>query len=162
MILEIKKYGDPILEKETEEVKELTLGIHRLITDMIETMYHVQGVGLAASQVGISKKIAVVDIGEGIKVLINPKILKAEGSQKEEEGCLSLPRINLNIKRAKEIEYETLDKHNQIIRKKAKGLLARVIQHEIDHLDGKLIIDKVGFWERRKLRNLLKDIKEKK
>jgi peptide deformylase len=158
MILEIKKYPDPILRKKCEEVKEITPEVKKLIEDMIETMEKNEGVGLAAPQVGILKRIIVVETPEAPKGFINPQIFK-KSKEKEimEEGCLSFPGLFLKIKRAKEIEIEALDENGGKI--KAEGILAKILQHEIDHLDGILFIDKISFWQRLKLRRQLQKFK---
>jgi len=166
-ILEIKKYPDQVLRKKCQEVKELTEEIKKLSQDMIETMIINQGIGLAASQVGVLKRIIIVypistDAPEEIvakkpQVFINPKIIR-KGRETEigEEGCLSFPGLFLKIKRAKEVEIEAVNKKGEKISFKAKGLLARVFQHEIDHLDGILFIDRLSFWQRLKLKGRLK------
>ena len=104
-------------------------------------MRHFAGIGLAAPQIGISKKLIVADIGDGPVMLANPKILKTKGAGKMEEGCLSIPGINVIIKRAEEVIVNGLNEKGKVIELKAQGLLARVLQHEIDHLNGRLIID---------------------
>jgi len=146
----IKKYPDPILRKKSEEVKEINEEVRRLIRDMFEIMYKNQGVGLAAPQIGVLKRIAVVDIGSGPQVFLNPKILKKKGKEISEEGCLSVPGVFLRIKRAKEIEVEALNEEGESFRLRATDLLSRCLQQEIDHLNGILIIDRVSFWEKLK------------
>lgn len=155
-LLEIKKYPDPVLNKKCRKLEDFNK-LEKLFQDMTETMYHHEGVGLAATQVGIDKRIFVIDIGEGLLYLANPRIIKKSNQQvSNEEGCLSLPGINLNIKRAKWIELEAYSlNENQPVEIKADDLLARVFQHEIDHLNGILIIDRVSFWQKiRVLRKL--------
>lgn len=160
-LLKIRKYPDLILKKKCETVKKITKKIKNLGQDMVETMIENQGIGLAASQVGELKRVIVAQIEKGSEIFINPKIIK-KGKETEvlEEGCLSLPGLFLKIKRAKEVEVKALDSEGRGIKMKAKGLSARVIQHEIDHLDGILIIDKIGFWQRWKIKDRLKEIKE--
>ena len=159
MILEIKKFKDPILRKKSEEVKEITDEIKKLTEDMKETMDRNQGVGLAAPQVGINKRIIVINpelANSDVFALINPKITKkSKETETEEEGCLCFPGLFLKIKRAKEIEIEVLNINGEKIKIKAQGLFARVLQHEIDHLDGILFIDRLGFWQRWKIRKKL-------
>ncbi len=154
MILKIRKYGDPILGKKAEEVKETTPEIKELILNMMEMMQKEHGVGLAAPQVGVAKRIIVVETGNGPDVFINPKIIK---KSKEkiimEEGCLSFPELYFKIKRAKEIKVQTENINGKELEIKAEGLLARIFQHEIDHLDGILFIDRISFWKKLKLRN---------
>ena len=118
---------------------------------MLLTMYTFNGIGLAAPQVGSSFQIIVADIGEGVVKLANPRIIKSKGEDRLAEGCLSLPDINVQIKRPYEILVEGLNDKGQRIEIKAKGLLARVIQHEIDHLRGRLIIDYLGLIDKMKL-----------
>jgi len=149
-MFEIKKYGDPILRKKTRPVGEVNEEIRKLIDFMVQAMYQHKGVGLAANQIGLDLQLAVLDAGNGLKVLINPKVISAKGKKIEEEGCLSFPGIFFKIKRPKTVEVETLDKTGQLIIIKAKDLEARAIFHEIDHLNGKLIIDYAGFWQKLK------------
>ena len=153
MILEIKKYPDPILRKKSKEVKEITPEIKQLARDLIETMLKSEpvGIGLAAPQIGISKRVIAVQTDSGPAVFVNPKIIKKSREKDSmEEGCLSLPEIWLNVKRAKEIEIETLDINDKKMRIKADGVFARILQHEIDHLNGILIIDKLNHWQKLK------------
>lgn len=148
MILEVKRYKDPVLKKRAVEVKKIDERIKNLVKDMLETMYVHQGVGLAAPQVGISERIAVVDIGDGPKVFINPKILKKTGRQISEEGCLSVPGIFLKVKRAEKIVVEALNEKGEKFKLEVNGLLARCLQQEIDHLNGFLILDRLSFWQK--------------
>jgi len=158
-ILEIKKFNDPVLRKKCEKVKEVDKKVIKLIVDMVQTMKEGQGIGLAAPQVGVSKRVIVVQTdlgGQRILALVNPKIIKkSQEKEMDEEGCLSFPGIFLEIKRAKEVEIEGLDIKGKKIKLKAKGLLARVFQHEIDHLDGILFIDRISFWQKLKIRKKL-------
>jgi peptide deformylase len=156
MILEIKKYPNPILRKKSEKVEKVTPEIKKLIEDMTEAMEKNDGVGLAAPQIGELKRIIVIKTNQGPKAFINPKILnKSRKTETLEEGCLSFPGLFLRIKRAKEIEIEAFDEKSKKI--KAEGILAKVLQHEIDHLDGILFIDKISFWQKLKIRNKLKN-----
>ncbi len=160
-ILPIKKYPEPILRKISEEVKEVTPEIKKLIEEMIETMIKSNGIGLAASQVGVSKRVIVAATQKGPLVFINPKILrKSKETELGEEGCLSFPGLYLKIKRSKWVEVEAIDINGRKIRlgieEPLSGvMLSRIIQHEIDHLDGILIIDRISFWQRRKIREKL-------
>lgn len=162
MTKEIKKYPNPILREKCEEIKEITEEVKNLGRDMIETMTENQGIGLAASQVGELKRIIVVypikdrsqEISPEVKpqLFINPKIIKkSRETEIDEEGCLSIPEIRLKIKRARGVEVETLDINGKKIQIKAEGLPARTFQHEIDHLDGILFVDRISFWQRLKL-----------
>lgn len=139
--MKIVKFPNRILASKSKPVEAVKDEERVLIDNMIETMYLNQGVGLAAPQVGIPKRIIVVDVGEGPMELINPAIIKREGLEAGEEGCLSIPGAMVKIKRAKKILYRALTKYAKTVEAEASDLLARAIQHEIDHLDGRLIID---------------------
>jgi len=144
---EIKKYPDPVLRKKAEEVKEITPEIKTLIEDMKETMINGDGAGLAAPQVGILKRIIIVDAGKGPLAFINPEIIrKSKETQVIEEGCLSFPGLFLKIKRAREVEIEAESEKGEKIRLKANGIFPAIFQHEVDHLDGILFIDRISFW----------------
>ena len=136
---------DEILKKKSRDVDTIDEKIQTLIDDMIETMYKFNGVGLSAVQVGILKRVVVIDIddGTGVKVLINPKITKTKGEQEVEEGCLSFPNQYAKMIRPKEVTVEALDRNGKKITIKAKDLLAQAIAHECDHLDGIVFIDKM-------------------
>ena len=152
-ILKIKKYPDPILRKKCQEVKEVTEEIKNLGWDMVETMKKNEGIGLAAPQVSELKRIIVVRTEKGPQVFINPKIIKkSRETIIDEEGCLSFPGLWLRIKRAKRVEIEALNENGEKISLKAEGLPARVLQHEIDHLDGILFIDRLSFWQKLKIK----------
>ena len=143
-LMQIRKIGDPVLRSKAKKISTLTKKTNDLIDNMFETMYAEDGVGLAAPQVGILKRIAVVDIREGNKiVLINPEIIEEEGKAIREEGCLSIPGETGNVIRSEKIKVRSLDREGNEIEFEAEGLEARAIQHEIDHLDGILFIDKV-------------------
>ncbi|MCX5666342.1 MAG: peptide deformylase [Candidatus Omnitrophica bacterium] len=139
--MEIKRFPDPVLRRKGEDVKSIGKSEKKVLSDMAETMYLKGGVGLAAIQVGIHKNMVVIDIGDGIMKMVNPVILKREGSEVQEEGCLSVPEKCINIKRSKKVVVDYLNEDGQAVRLSAEGLLARVVQHEIDHLFGKLIVD---------------------
>lgn len=159
-ILDIKKEKDPILRKKAEGVKDFNDQIRTLISDMKETMDKNKGVGLAAPQVGISKRIIVVNTPEGVMGFVNPKITKmGERTSFEEEGCLSLPGLYLKIKRAGEVEIETLDESGKKIKIQVKDIVARIFQHEVDHLNGILIVDRYGKFNLvlEKIKNFLKN-----
>ncbi len=161
-VLVIKKYGDPVLRDHAKIVKEIDDSLRDLVQNMLATMYHFGGAGLAANQVGELKRVAVVDIGEGPLILINPKIIKKSWQRETaEEGCLSLPGLVLKVRRPKQIEIETFQlADGKRVKIKAKSLLARAIIHETEHLDGILIIDKLYFWQRAKFKKQLAEIKE--
>lgn len=156
-ILEIKEYGDPVLREKALPVEEVTPEILNLIKDMTETMYTASGVGLAASQVGVPKRIILVDGEEdGLIVLINPMIIKSEGEIVAEEGCLSVPDIYSQVKRSLKVTVKALNQNGDPIEITKEDLTARALQHEIDHLDGILFIDRMGRMERQMLLNKLK------
>ena len=142
----IRQDGDEILRKKSKEVEQIDDKIKELVEDMIETMHKYNGVGLAAPQVGILKKIAVIDLyeeGNGPVTLINPKIIKEEGKQTVDEGCLSFPNKFAKVVRPKKVVVEALDKDGKKIKIEAEGLFAQAISHEVDHLNGELFIDKI-------------------
>ena len=134
--------GDPVLRKVCRPVGEITDRIQVLIDDMIETMNEAQGVGIAAPQVGVLRRIFIVDIGDGPIVLINPEILEMSGEQEDMEGCLSVPGKAGNVKRANYVKIKGLDREGNEVIHEGTELLARAFQHEYDHLDGILYIDK--------------------
>ncbi len=149
MVLEIKKYPDPILKKKAKSMKEIGDRERELVKNMLQAMYASEGVGLAAPQVGILKRIVVVDIGKGPRVFLNPKIIeKSGGKEISEEGCLSVPEKFLKIKRWKEIKVKAQDEQGKEFEIKATGLLSRCLQQEIDHLNGILVLDRVSFWQK--------------
>lgn len=135
--------GDAILRKTSKEVKEVTPKVRELIDDMLETMYESNGVGLAAVQVGILKRIVVIDVGEGPLVMINPQIVQTEGSQTGDEGCLSVPGKAGQVTRPMKVTVRYMDEDGEQYELEGEELLARAICHECDHLDGKLYIDLV-------------------
>ena len=159
MILDIVKYPNKILTKKTKRVGAVDAEIKKLIDNMVETLYAKRGAGLAANQVGASKQIIVVDDsrGEGnVKVLINPKIISKKGAEIMIEGCLSFPGLELEIKRPEKIEVEYFDRRGQAQKIKASELLARIICHEVDHLDGKTMLDRLPLLKRLKLKRQLR------
>ena len=142
-IRNIRIMGDPILEKVCKEVKEVTPRIKELIEDMLETMYDANGVGLAAPQVGVLKRIVVIDVtGEDPIVLINPRILETSGEQTGGEGCLSLPGQSAPVERPYYVKAKAMDREGNEFIIEGEELMARALCHEIDHLDGILYIDK--------------------
>lgn len=140
---EIRTQGDPVLEKVCKPILEVTPKIVELIDDMIETMYEANGVGLAAPQVGILKRLVVIDVGEGPIVMINPTIVLAEGEQTGSEGCLSLPGKGGNVTRPNHVIARFYDEEMNECEVEGTELLARAICHELDHLDGHLYVEKV-------------------
>ena len=154
--LKIRFYGDPCLETKSKPVKEVGPVERMLIAAMFETMVACKGVGLAAPQVGINEQIFVVDTGKEAFAVINPKIIKSIGSEVMEEGCLSIPRVLVDVKRAKSVLVEFTDGENHRVRAQLNGLLAKVFQHEYDHLQGKLILDYLAPKDRTKILVLMK------
>lgn len=144
-IRNIRLEKDEILKKKSREIEVIDDKIQTLIDDMIETMYKYNGVGLAAVQVGILKRLVVIDIedGEGVRVLINPKIISTKGEQEVDEGCLSFPNQYAKVVRPKEVTVEALNRSGKKITIKAKDLLAQAICHELDHLEGITFIDQM-------------------
>ncbi len=151
-VLEIRKFPDSILRKKTGRVEKIDANLHRLIDDMVETMHAAPGVGLAANQVGASLQVAVIDLSaredktqrHPLIVLINPELLSMEGSLSEEEGCLSIPEYSETVKRAAKVKVRAQDKSGKVYELNAEGMLAKALQHEIDHLNGLLFIDRIS------------------
>lgn len=143
MIRKIIRFPNPVLRKKSKAVKRITPQIIRLIDDMIEAMHAAPGIGLAAPQVGESVRVFVADIGEGPIALVNPKIIEKNGSQTFIEGCLCLPGVEAPIERASFVIVTGLARSGKSVKIEAEGLLATVLQHEIDHLDGFVFIDRV-------------------
>ena len=139
-VLEIVTYPDPILLREAKAVPRVTRRVRRLARDMLETMYDASGVGLAAPQVGVQQRVIVVDVGESPIILVNPKITAAEGEQVGLEGCLSLPDLVGEVRRAEWVVVSGLNRRGRPITVEGEGLLARAFQHEVDHLNGILFI----------------------
>jgi len=137
----IVKDPDPVLREISKPVTEITPRIHKLLDDMAETMYDAEGVGLAAPQIAILKRVVVIDVGEGLLEMINPEILEKDGEQVGPEGCLSIPGILGKVKRAERVKVKFLDRNGKEIVLEGTGLLSRAIQHEIDHLNGVLFTD---------------------
>src|SRR5579863_93264 len=165
MIYPIIKFGDPVLERPAEPVTVFYDDLRRLIDDMFESMYEARGVGLAAPQIGISKRLAVIDITfkedpDAKLVLANPEILHAEGKHTQPEGCLSIPEFREPVKRAQKVTIRAQDAHGKWYEKTGEDLLARAFLHETDHLNGKLYISHISGLKRdlmkRKIRKLIK------
>jgi len=165
-VLEIKKYPERVLKEKTTRVADINGDIQRLIDDMIETMYAAKGVGIAANQVGVSKRLCVIDVSAAddktpLIVLINPDIIERKGSIEDEEGCLSLPEYRTKVKRAEEVLVRGFDRKGKPLEIEGRELLARALQHEIDHLEGMLIIDRISpikreFFKKRYKKNQVK------
>ncbi|HVT38941.1 MAG TPA: peptide deformylase [Gemmatimonadaceae bacterium] len=149
-LLSIRVLGDPILRRATTAVQSFTPGLQQLIDDMFETMHAARGVGLAAPQVGRSERLTVVDVHGARHVLINPEVIEREGSLKWEEGCLSIPEIYGDVVRAARVVVRALDREGSPFEVEGTELLGVCLQHEIDHLNGKLFIDHLSFLKRQK------------
>jgi peptide deformylase len=148
-LLEIKKYPEKILKQKATPIEAVDGDVHRLIDDMIETMYAARGIGLAANQVGVSKRLCVIDTSGSderseLIVLVNPVIVEKEGAEESDEGCLSIPGYLPVIKRSAKVIVNGLNRGGKPVQLEATGLLSRALQHEIDHLDGLLIIDRIS------------------
>ncbi len=165
MILRIRKYGDPVLETKAEPVTAFDGELRQLAADMFETMYANKGIGLAAPQVGVLKRLTVIDPSAGEDeaaklILVNPEILVKEGTQIGEEGCLSIPGFREDVKRAYKVRVRAQDLDGNWFETEGEELLARAIQHEIDHLDGILFLQHLSLLKRdlikRKIRKLVK------
>jgi peptide deformylase len=176
MIYPILTFGEEVLRQKAMPVAEVTEAIRKLATDMLETMYAAKGLGLAAEQIGCSEAICVIDVPKEVEkeecrednaaiamplVLINPEILASEGKQRNEEGCLSFPEIGAPITRANQVTvtYLDLQGHRQTVT--AKGLLARALQHEIDHLNGILLVDKMSPMQKLSVSGQLRRLQAK-
>ncbi|MEK7688624.1 MAG: peptide deformylase [Deltaproteobacteria bacterium] len=167
-VLNILKYPDPFLKTKAKPVSKIDADIKRLISDMAETMYFARGIGLAATQVGVDKRVAVLDIpkgedykkGENLIVLINTEITAYEWEIKYEEGCLSLPGFTAEVKRFANVTVKGLNQDGNDVDIKAEGLLAIAIQHEIDHLDGLLFIDRLSKLKRDIIKRKIKKVIE--
>ena len=161
-VLPIVKYGDPVLRNPTQPVGDIDSALQKLIDDMVDTMYAAPGVGLAANQVGIGKRLAVIDLTVGKKpgnlhILINPELVEMEGQITEEEGCLSIPDFVENVTRPERVKVRFADRNGQQRELRGEGLMARALCHEIDHLNGNLYIDHVrGFKKDRILKKIQK------
>jgi peptide deformylase len=160
--LRIRFYGDPSLRKPAKPVVAVTDRDRGIFQEMAEVMRMAGGIGLAAPQVGISRQFLVIDIGEGLTVLVNPRITKKSGSKVMEEGCLSLPGVYVKVKRARKITVDAMNEFNEKVSFSATELMARAVQHEMDHLRGRMIIDHAGFFEKIHLRRKMKSFLSRK
>lgn len=164
-LLPILEFPDPRLRTRAQPVEQVDASLRKLIDDMFETMYAAPGIGLAATQVNVHKRLLVVDVSESRKephVFISPEILTRDGAEETEEGCLSVPGVYDKVTRADRIRVRALDRNGKSFEMDAEGLLAVCIQHEIDHLDGKLFVDYLSELKRTRIRRKLeKDRKER-
>jgi peptide deformylase len=158
--LKIRLLNDPALRKKAEKIKEVTSRHREILSQMAQIMYAASGVGLAAPQIGICECLIVIDAGTGgLYKLMNPQIVKKEGVWVMEEGCLSVPGVYLKIKRAKKVIVEAIDENAKPVKIEAEDLLACVFQHEIDHLNGKLIVDYANITEGAGIKEQKKPLK---
>jgi peptide deformylase len=166
MIRKIVKYPEPVLQQPGEPVSEFDAELRKLVADLFETMYASQGIGLAAQQVGVAKRVTVIDLSQGKDpaqklVLVNPEVILREGKQYEEEGCLSFPEIREKIARAAKVRIRAQDEKGKWFEMDGEELLSRAFQHEIDHLDGTLFIFRMSALKRdltlRKIRKMQRE-----
>jgi peptide deformylase len=166
MILKIVKYPEPVLQQPGEPVSEFNSELRKLVADLFETMYASQGIGLAAQQVGVAKRVAVIDLSQAKDpaqklVLVNPEVIFQEGKQYEEEGCLSFPDIREKVSRAAKVRIRAQDEKGKWFEMDGEELLSRAFQHEIDHLDGMLFIFRMSALKRdlnlRKIRKMQRE-----
>jgi peptide deformylase len=164
MVYPIVKFGDPVLEREAAEVTEFgTPELHKFLDDMFESMYAAKGVGLAAPQIGFGRKIAVIDVSNGERpedklVLINPTIVKVDGKQEGEEGCLSIPGFREQVRRGRSVTIRAQDAKGEVFEKTGEDLLARAFLHETDHLYGKLYITHISALKRDLMKRKIKKL----
>ena len=164
MVYPIVKFGDPVLEREAAEVTEFdTPELHKFLEDMFESMYAAKGVGLAAPQIGFSRKIAVIDVSNGERpedklVLINPKIVKVDGKQEGEEGCLSIPGFSEQVRRGRSVTVRAQNAKGEVFEQTGEDLLARAFLHETDHLNGKLYITHISALKRDLMKRKIKKL----
>jgi peptide deformylase len=157
-VLSVRKYGDPVLRRRAKPVEKVTPELRAIIADMIDTMYDEVGIGLAAPQVGISLRLMVVgdEEGRGAQALVNPVIVEQGGTVTAEEGCLSIPGIFAQVTRSEWVRIEAQDEEGRPLSIRARGLRARVFQHEMDHLDGVLFIDRLEAVQRDRIKRKIK------
>ena len=150
-VLDIRRAGDPVLKEKAKPVAKITKTVRSLLDNMVQTMQEADGVGLAAPQVGVSLRVVVIDVGEGLIELINPVIVASEGCETGTEGCLSIPGLDGDVERFTSVTVQGLDRQGAPITVQGYGLLARALQHEIDHLEGVLFIERAQsvFRERK-------------
>ncbi|MGP0031330.1 MAG: peptide deformylase [Acidimicrobiales bacterium] len=154
--LTIRQYGDPVLKQRTREVDEIDGTLAGLVESMIETMYEAPGTGLAANQIGVLRRIFVYDVGEGPRTVINPQIVESDGEWTYDEGCLSIPGLSWDIVRPNAVHLVGRDLDGNEISLEAVELEGRVFQHELDHLDGVLLVDRLNEDQRREALKILR------
>jgi peptide deformylase len=160
-ILPIVLFPDPVLLRETEPVERVDDEIRALVEGLAQTMVHARGIGLAANQVGVSRRVCVVDLSAGatpgeLRAFVNPRLVALEGAETAEEGCLSFPGITLDIERAERVTIESLDLAGQLRRETFEGLMARVLQHECEHLDGRTFLQNVSPLKRELIKKQIR------
>lgn len=154
---QIRIFGDPVLRQRSSEIDNIDGALVRLAEDMIETMYDAPGVGLAAPQVGVERRMFVYDVGDGPAVVINPQILESSGEWMYQEGCLSIPGLSWELVRPKEVHLRGIDLDGNELDIEADELLARCFQHEMDHLDGILIVERLEDLDRKEAMRILRN-----
>jgi peptide deformylase len=150
-VLDLHLLGSPVLREQSKPVATVTDEVRQFVADLFETMHAAKGVGLAANQVGVARRVAVVEADGERLVLINPQIVETSGKETAEEGCLSVPEIFADVTRPDRVMLEALDDQGQVYRRELTGLPARAVQHEIDHLDGILFLDHLSLLKRKRL-----------
>lgn len=155
---EIRVVGDPVLRQRAHDVTDIDGALVRLVEDMVTTMYEAPGVGLAAPQVGVQKRLFVYDVGEGPQALVNPTIVEGDGEWVFEEGCLSVPGLSWDIVRPKEVHLTGHDLDGNEVSIEADEYLARVFQHEMDHLDGILLLERLDEDQRKEAKRAVRDL----
>ena len=158
MSLAIRIFGDPVLRQATREITDIDGRLVKLADEMVETMYAAPGLGLAAPQVGVQRRLFVYDVGEGPRTLVNPKIVESDGEWLFDEGCLSLPGLSWDIVRPKRIHLVGRDLEGNEMSVEADELESRLFQHELDHLDGVLLVERLDEDQRREARRALREL----
>ena len=153
----VRVYGDPVLKQVAREVDDLDGSLARLVEDMVETMYGSEGAGLAAPQVGVQKRLFVYDVGEGPQAVVNPTIVETDGEWYHDEGCLSIPGLRLGIVRPDRVMFRGFDIDGNEVTVEADEFLGRVFQHEVDHLDGVLMVERLDEEMRKQALRVLRD-----
>jgi peptide deformylase len=153
----VRVYGDPVLKQVAREVDDLDGSLARLVEDMVETMYGSEGAGLAAPQVGVQKRLFVYDVGDGPRAVVNPTIAETDGEWYHDEGCLSIPGLRLGIVRPDRVLLRGYDIHGDEVTVEADEFLGRVFQHEVDHLDGVLMVERLEEDLRKQALRVLRD-----
>jgi peptide deformylase len=157
MSYSVRVYGDPALRQVARDVEDIDQALVQLVEDMVETMYDSVGAGLAATQVGVQRRLFVYDVGEGPKAVINPVIEETDGEWYHDEGCLSIPGLRLGIVRPNRVQLRGLDEHGEALDIEADEFLGRVFQHEVDHLDGVLMLERLDEDIRKQALRVLRD-----